>query len=557
MAVTKITWENKTGIQNDASVARKNKVVDEDMNEIKQVVNNNANEVTTMQETIEDLQEGQGTSDTDITNLKNRVTTLEKDNTENKSNISSLQEQFSNFENYDDTEIKEDIEKIQTNDTKQDELISKLKNALINVETEESKSIHIKDASILPAQLNVEGNHEQDGEPSPINPVPVVCVGSNADGTFKGSIEISKINENLLKLVPPQTKNAYGLDVSVDEEGIITINGTANGFFPTFLITGDNIEECQGTPALESNPNWYNNLNFPASDYSFKFEYISGNGGNQYRPFVYSFALDGQNNYILQGNTTKIVSYTGSIGGIGFYVDEGQTYDNFKFRIIAVKGTYTDSNFPDFTINQQTDYNLPIQQEMLQGDYFVKEDDGWKEVHTWGKIIFNGTEGWYVQNSENSSIFQWTLPATYNLQQATKEGSAFCNHFKQIQNEQLLKTQDGMLIIYKVDTSYIRINNSNITNVEDFKSWLQQKNSEGKPVYIFYKTITPTKLACTEEQSAVLEELNNLDLFKGVNNIITTEDIALLKLNYIADTKTYVDNKYNQLANQIQQVGKL
>ena len=84
MAVTKITWENKTGIQNDASVARKNKVVDEDMNEIKQVVNNNADEVSEIQENIEDLQEGQGTFDTDITNLKNRVTTLEKDNTQNK-----------------------------------------------------------------------------------------------------------------------------------------------------------------------------------------------------------------------------------------------------------------------------------------------------------------------------------------------------------------------------------------------------------------------------------------------------------------------------------------
>lgn len=70
MAISKITWENKEGIQNDESIARKNKVMDDDMNEIKQVVNNNADELNTAQSNIENLQSGQGTANTDITNLK-------------------------------------------------------------------------------------------------------------------------------------------------------------------------------------------------------------------------------------------------------------------------------------------------------------------------------------------------------------------------------------------------------------------------------------------------------------------------------------------------------
>lgn len=264
MAVTKITWEDKEGIQNDASIARKNKVMDDDMNEIKQAVNNNADELNEAQENINNLQDGQGTANADITNLKGRVTTLETDNTQNKSdintlkndnetnksniqqlqnkqqetetnietlqekvntletdntqnkadistlksdnttnkeNISTLQEQVSNkvdkvegkglstndftneykqklddLENYDDTEIKQNIadikeeqqtqnKNIEQNTTKnkeQDELISKLKSALINVETEEAKSLHIEDASEVPSQLKVMGNHEQE-----------------------------------------------------------------------------------------------------------------------------------------------------------------------------------------------------------------------------------------------------------------------------------------------------------------------------------------------------------------------------------------------------------
>ena len=47
MAIKQISWENKTGIQNDPAVARKNKVTDEDMNEIKEAINNNAHELET------------------------------------------------------------------------------------------------------------------------------------------------------------------------------------------------------------------------------------------------------------------------------------------------------------------------------------------------------------------------------------------------------------------------------------------------------------------------------------------------------------------------------
>lgn len=222
MAISKITWENKESIQDDGSIARKNKVMDDDMNEIKQVVNNNADELNIAQSNIEDLQSGQSTSNADITNIKNRISTLEtdnktnksdisalkSDNTTNKENISTLQEQVSNkvdkvegkglstndytteekqklagLKNYDDTEIKQNIadikeeqetqnaniENLQEKDTTQDELIEKLqeenkkiKSALINVETEQAKSLHIEDASTVAGVLEVEGNAEQE-----------------------------------------------------------------------------------------------------------------------------------------------------------------------------------------------------------------------------------------------------------------------------------------------------------------------------------------------------------------------------------------------------------
>ena len=121
--------------------------------------------------------------------------------------------------------------------------------------------------------------------------------------------------------------------------------------------------------------------------------------------------------------------------------------------------------------HKQTDYLLYIQQEMLKGDYFVKESDGWKEVHGWNKIeSYNGES---ITTEYISTTGELTIGAT-----------------------------------------------------------------------IFYKT-EQYKLPCTEEQIAVLEELNNLDLYKPVTNIITTEDIALLKLKYMKITDEKINNEGN------------
>ena len=89
--MAKITYEDKVKLQDEPDIPNKNKVTDNDMNEIKDVVNINADELDTAKENIENLEEGQGTNSTDIINLKGRMTTLETDNAKNKSDISNLQ----------------------------------------------------------------------------------------------------------------------------------------------------------------------------------------------------------------------------------------------------------------------------------------------------------------------------------------------------------------------------------------------------------------------------------------------------------------------------------
>ena len=235
---SKINYNNKAPFQTLEEIPDENKVNAADMNEIKQVVNTNADELNTAKEDIENLQGGQGTSNTEITSLKNRVSTLETDNSTNKtdinnlktdnetnkSNIQTLQQdnetnktdivnleenkvdkvkgkglstedfttvlksKLEGLENYDDTEIKEDISNLEAEQTEQDKQIDMLINAL-PTETQENEYINLK--GTIPVkfkEFNVSGNSKQETRsgknllPYPYNSIQNFVIQDLGDG---------------------------------------------------------------------------------------------------------------------------------------------------------------------------------------------------------------------------------------------------------------------------------------------------------------------------------------------------------------------------------------
>ena len=251
---------------------------------------------------------------------------------------------------------------------------------------------------------------------------------------------------------------------------------------------------------------------------------------------------------IIQGNvgvTVKDFQITDDTIVSYMYIASGVVLDNLKFRFAIFDENETNT---DYEKHQEESHILDIQQEMLQNDYFVKEEDGWKEIHGWNKLIFTGNENLNKSGSTTDEVFIATLDINDGIQE-----KGYSNYFKYsngIKIGNFLVYNNGVNIRFCVD-------GAEITTIEQFKAWLQQKNSEGNPLCAFYKLATPTKLACTEKQSAVLDKLNNLDLFKNTNNIITTEDIALLKLKYVVDTKTYIDNQIADMQNQLNTINEL
>lgn len=213
---------------------------------------------------------------------------------------------------------------------------------------------------------------------------------------------------------------------------------------------------------------------------------------------------------------------------------------------IQVEAGDLNTNFEEY---QEQSYILDIQKPILLGDYFVKEADGWKEVHCWEKVVLTGNENSWSWNTDN--LQRVSINVANGLNNQSKQ-MIYSNNF--IYGASGNNVGIGFLYASRLYLYYPE----NITSLEDWKALLQEKYNSGNPVYVYYPLATPSKLPCTEAQSNVLDQLNELELFKGTNNIITAESLALMQMQYIADTETYIDNRIGEkLANINQQILEL
>lgn len=184
----------------------------------------------------------------------------------------------------------------------------------------------------------------------------------------------------------------------------------------------------------------------------------------------------------------------------------------------------------NYVEHQETDYLLYIQQEMLQGDYFVKDADGWNEVHNWNKLILTGDES-YNNNVGYINVGRFgiypSLPANPG---SLANPNALSNYYKPE-----FVVANGNIFVSGVDGCVYMINEAFKGNLDGFKEQLNSYYQENKPVYIYYGLKTPTKLSCTEEQNTILNELSNNMSFVGENNIYTSGDLPIpIKVSDIA-----------------------
>lgn len=187
-----------------------------------------------------------------------------------------------------------------------------------------------------------------------------------------------------------------------------------------------------------------------------------------------------------------------------------------------------------FEQHEEQSYIMPVQKEMLEGDYFDYDNE--EEVHTWNKLVLNGTE--------SIEKFQYS-DNTFLIAKGAKNVNASeilvkSNMFMGVSYNN--RTISRNYIIYvEIETGNIIFRNTSYSALADFKTWLKSQYDAGTPVVIYYKLATPTRLPFTDEQKAVAKELNNARTYKNVTNI-TTDSIAILDLDYAKDLETLLNN---------------
>lgn len=220
------------------------------------------------------------------------------------------------------------------------------------------------------------------------------------------------------------------------------------------------------------------------------------------------------------------------------WIAANTTLTNFTMKFMLKRA---DDN-SEYVQNEQKEYNLAVQQEMLLNDKFDLENN--KEVHGWKKYTVTSVDNFKVTKKETRFEFEMSVANGNHL------SNLVCNMFKKWRTSDYTKTacyiawnSKFIILLQFGDCGF-----TESMTVEEAKTRFQEIINENTSLIFYYSMTTTEELDLTEEQKQVSNELNALELFKGVNNIYTEQDLTLLQLNYTADTKMYIDNKINSIA---------
>lgn len=89
--------------------------------------------------------------------------------------------------------------------------------------------------------------------------------------------------------------------------------------------------------------------------------------------------------------------------------------------------------------------------------------------------------------------------------------------------------------------------NTDLASIAEWTSWLDEQKALGAPVELVYTLATPVETPLSAEELAQYAALHT----NKPNTTIFNDSGAGMKVEYIADTKAYIDNKFTELQNAI------
>lgn len=250
-----------------------------------------------------DKEEGKGLSTNDFTN--------------------ELKAKLDNLENYDDTEIKQDISDIQKKDEQQDAEIENLKSENTELKAENERLRKDIDNNIPTVSDSGENITLEDTTESRFTKF---SIGGN-------SKQETRSGKNKLK-VEDGTITVNGITATV-KDGEITLNGTATvdtwiSFAP--ILKNGTSADTSGNPLFEVNS---------AGKYTMSANEISGTKNNQQYFSITAMKTSGQFSFNLALNNYSVttdLSSTDQIYGVWILISKDTVLNNYKFNLQIEQG---------------------------------------------------------------------------------------------------------------------------------------------------------------------------------------------------------------------------
>ena len=184
--------------------------------------------------------------------------------------------------------------------------------------TSDGESITINNTAIDNLGIDLKGNTSQSGTPTPTSPIPVSVVSGDNEVVVNG--------KNLVSFDTFTTTTNNGVDITNNNDGTLTLNGTANSNNVSLKIS-----DSMG--------------GLPTGSYTI---YVEVDGTITNTPAFIVYGKNGGTPTALKNfltNTTNYSSITTTTNYEGFYIwlyaSSGVAFSNTKVKIMILKGTYS------------------------------------------------------------------------------------------------------------------------------------------------------------------------------------------------------------------------
>lgn len=363
----------------------------------------------------------------------------------------------------------------------------------------EGENIVVNDASEYPLQgLKLFGKSTQDGTPTPDAPVDIV------------SLENPVVNICGKNLIPfpynETTKTKNGVTFTINDDGSIKIQGTATKATNLSIFSGS--LPLNGIFTLSG----VTNEKTPSTHYM-----------QPYVDDVFQSSLtNGSQTYEINGNLTAIT----------LYVKNGESVDCVVYPQLEIGSVATEYEPPTTQI-VETYYTLPGIPVSSGGNYTDENGQEWicdevdfeRGVHIkrTTELVFDGDE-----NPQNTWYPSIVIDVSTNAR-VKSQPNPLCNYFEKVQ----CGNPGGTTLAFG------NMDKCGIENADAFNDFVLQKYAEGNPVKVVYPLATPIETAFSDAELTAFKALHT----NKPNTTILNDSGAYMSVEYVADTKTYIDNK--------------